>query len=87
VPRGQTPLNERRLAARVAAHAKWAQTDPVEGTAVARQKFLDRFEREVDPDGKLSDAERTRRAAHARKAYFALLALRSAQARRKRRAS
>lgn len=47
--------------------------------------MLDKFEREVDPDGVLAPAERARRAAHARKAYFARLALKSAQARRRRR--
>ncbi len=41
------------------------------------------FERQVDPDGVLPPDERARRARHARKAYFARLALRSAQARRK----
>jgi hypothetical protein len=45
--------------------------------------MLDRFERQVDPDGELPPAERARRAGHARKAYFTRLALRSAQARRK----
>lgn len=74
---------ERRLAARLAAHAKWAITDPVEGTAAARAAFLDRFELQVDPNFELDPAERSRRAGHARKAYFAKLALKSAQARRK----
>ncbi len=45
--------------------------------------MLDCFERQVDPDGSLSPAERARRAGLARKAYFTRLALRSAQARRK----
>jgi hypothetical protein len=75
--------NERVLRARLAAHTKWANTDPVEGTAAARAAFLDRFELAVDPDGVLPIAERQRRASHARKAYFARLALKSAQARRK----
>jgi hypothetical protein len=74
---------ERALAARLAAHSKWAQTDPVEGTASARKAFLDRFEREVDPENILSPAERARRAEHKRKAYFLGLALKSAQARRR----
>ena len=74
---------QRALQARLAAHSKWAQTDPVEGTAKARKAFLDRFERKVDPDGVYSPAERHRRAEHARKAYFLSLALKSAQARRK----
>jgi hypothetical protein len=43
---------------------------------------MDRFEREVDPDGELPIEERQRRAEHARKAYFLRLALASAKARR-----
>ena len=39
---------------------------------------------EVDPDRTLRSAERARRAEHAKKAYFTRLALKSAQARRKR---
>lgn len=76
---------ERALIARVAAHAMWAKTnDPSARTAAARRAALERFEREVDPDGTLPPHERARRAEHARKSYFAKLALRSAQARRRR---
>jgi hypothetical protein len=75
---------DRSLIARLAAHESWANTaDPSARTAPARRALLDRFEREVDPDSLLSPAERARRAGHARKAYFARLALRSAQARRR----
>lgn len=74
--------NERVLRSRIAAHTKWSKADPIEGTAAARQAALDRFERQVDPDGVLAPAERARRAEHARKAYFTSLALKSAQARR-----
>ena len=75
---------DRSLIARLAAHESWANTaDPSARTAPARRAMLDRFERQVDPDGVLSPGERARRAGHARKAYFARLALRSAQARRK----
>jgi hypothetical protein len=75
---------DRSLIARLAAHESWANTaDPSARTAPARRALLDRFERQVDPDGALSPTERARRAGHARKAYFARLALRSAQARRK----
>ena len=75
---------DRSLIARLAAHESWANTaDPSGRTAPARRAMLDRFERQVDPDGVLSPAERAQRAGHARKAYFARLALRSAQARRK----
>jgi hypothetical protein len=76
---------DRSLIARLAAHESWAKTtDPSARTEPARRALLDRFERQVDPDGVLSSDERARRAGHARKAYFARLALRSAQARRKR---
>jgi hypothetical protein len=61
-------------------HAK----HPIEQTTRAgREAFLSRFEREVDPEGKLPPAERVRRAEHAKKAYMARLALRSARARAK----
>lgn len=75
--------SERILRAKLAAHTKWATTDPVEGTAAARAAFLDRFEDQVDPDRVLDPVERARRAASARKAYFTRLALKSAQARRR----
>jgi hypothetical protein len=41
------------------------------------------WERKVDPDGQLDAHERARRAEHARKSYYASLALKSAIARRK----
>ncbi len=74
---------ERSLRASIASHSKWAHTDPTEGTKAARAAFLDRFDREVDPEGVLPPAERARRAKHARSAHFKALALKSAQARRK----
>jgi hypothetical protein len=43
-----------------------------------------RFIDQVDPDRTLPEAERLRRAEHARSAYFTGLALKSAQARRRR---
>jgi len=76
----------RSLAARIGAHVSWANTtDRTARTAPARSAMLERFEREVDPNGTLAPAERARRAEHARKAYFLGLALKSAQARRERR--
>ena len=77
---------DRAAIARLAAHTSWANTpDPGARTAPARAAAFARFEREVDPDGVLSPAERARRAESARKAYFTRLALRSAQARRRNR--
>ena len=75
MPAQRTPA-ERQLGARIAAHESWAHTeDRTARTAPARaaldQKFLDQAG--GDPI----------RAAHLRKAHFARLALKSAQARRK----
>jgi hypothetical protein len=76
---------ERRLRAQIAAHVRWAHdNDPAASTAPARAAFLERFEREVDPEGTLPPDVRARRAEHARKAYFKGLALKS-QARAARR--
>ena len=73
----------RQAIGRLGAHKSWANTaDPSARTAPARRAFEQRFEDEVDPDRTLPDAERARRAEHARKAYFAALALKSARARR-----
>jgi hypothetical protein len=73
------------LAGRLGAHTSWAITeDRTARTAPAREKFLDRFERQVDPDGVLDPQERGIRAEHARKAYFTRLSLKAAEARRAR---
>ena len=52
-------------------------------TGPARAAFLSKFEREVDPDGKLAPAERARRALAARRAHFTKLAYRSAKTRQR----
>jgi hypothetical protein len=83
---GASSNDDRVLRARIAAHVLHAQiSDEVEHTAPARAAFLSRFEREVDPDGVLDPEERTRRAEHAKKAYFLKLALASRKARAKKR--
>lgn len=79
--------SERSLAAKVAAHTRWATSDPVEGTQAARDAGpgnLTYWERRVDPDGALTAKERARRAESAKRAHFASLALASAKARRAR---
>ncbi len=75
--------SERTLRARIAAHVMHSKHDARETSAAGRASFLARFEEEVDPDRILPEAERQRRAEHARSAYFTRLALKSAQARRK----
>jgi hypothetical protein len=61
-----------------------AQNDSRETSARGRAAFMESFEDQVDPDRVLPEAERKRRAAQARKAYFAGLAFKSAKARRQR---
>lgn len=66
----------------IAAYISWSRTsDRNARTRPARQAFLSRFEREVDPDGVLPPAERGRRAQHALRAYMLGLAKRSVIAR------
>lgn len=81
LPMGRRAIVDRQQVARIAALAKWARTDPVEGTAAARAAFLASFEAKADPDGTLDPAERARRAELLRKEHFARMARRSAQAR------
>jgi len=76
--------SERSQQARVAAHVLHSRYDSKDLTQPARDKFNQRFLDEVDPERKLPEAERQRRADHARKAYFTALALKSAKARRRR---
>jgi hypothetical protein len=79
---------ERSLRGQIAAHDSWARTsDRSARTANARKAMLDKFEKQVDPDGTLPAAERAKRAEHARKAHFKRLALKSARARSSRRAA
>ena len=78
---------ERSLRARLAAYAMHAQHDSRQTSTPGRVAFRARFEREVDPNGRLDPEERRRRAEHARSAYFARLALASVAARRAKRAS
>jgi len=81
VSQNLTPT-ERSLRARAAAHARWANNDPIQGTAKALEAFLRSFIDKVDPDRILPEQERLRRAASARSAHFASLAYKSARARR-----
>lgn len=67
---------ERHLKAQIAAHESWAQTtDRSKRTEAARRALDAKFLAEADGD--------PQRAEHLRKAYFARLALKSAQSRRK----
>jgi hypothetical protein len=83
----RTPA-ERRLAGQAAAHRRWAFTDDrTMATAPARAGLDAKFERQVDPEGKLTPQERAKRAESLRKAFYSGMALKSAQARRRKRAA
>lgn len=73
---------DRANAGRIGAYVTHSRHDVRETTKAGRQAFLQRFIDEVDPDRTLPEAERTRRAESAKKAYFMRLAMKSAQARR-----
>lgn len=73
---------------RIGAYVSWARTtDPAGRTAPGRAAALKRFERQVDPDGTLPPAERTRRADAAKRAHMLALSRRSAQVRARRKAA
>jgi hypothetical protein len=73
---GATSPTERQLAAKIAAHQSWANTaDPSARTAPARAALDAKFLEQAGGDPIRAD--------HLRKAHFARLALKSAQARRK----
>ena len=74
--------SDRSLRAKIAAHARWAQSDPDEASRAARRRIEARFLAEADPAGVLSASERARRADHLKKAYFTGLARKSARVRR-----
>jgi hypothetical protein len=76
---------ERSLRGQIAAHESWARTPNRSArTAKARKAADARFEDQVDPDRTLPPAERAKRVEHARKAHFARMAMKAAQARRRR---
>lgn len=72
---------QRILRARIAAHRMHAAGKT--NTAPARAAFDERFVNEVDPERKLSPAERAKRVEHARRAYFLRLSAAGVQARRR----
>ena len=75
---------ERSLRGRIGAFSLHSQRDTRELTANARAAFLQTFLDLVDPERALPESERLRRAAAARSAHFARLALASVKARRRR---
>jgi hypothetical protein len=75
---------ERSQISRMGAFALHSRYDSRVTSQPARDAFMAGFEDEVDPDRVLPEAERKRRAAHAKRLYFTRLAHQSAKARRRR---
>ncbi|OBH55631.1 hypothetical protein A5686_06400 [Mycobacterium sp. E2479] len=74
------------MRASLAAHESWAKTeDRGARTAAGTAASMARFDKIVDPDGKLTPAERAKRAENARRANFQRMAYLSARARQRRR--
>jgi hypothetical protein len=76
---------QRTLRARMGAHALHAQGGTnTEAARKASPQSLDYWATKVDPDGVLTEAERAKRAEHARKAHMFKMALASSRARSRR---
>lgn len=77
---------QRSMRSRLGAHAKWAQTeDRTAATEKLRRGFIEKLEREVDPDGSMDPAKRARLVENKRKEHYARMSLASSRARAKRR--
>lgn len=72
------------MSAQIAAHESWAKTKNRSArTAAAREAMMAKFEKQVDPDGVLSDSARAQMAESAKKAHYRRLAMKSAKVRSK----
>jgi hypothetical protein len=72
---------------RMGAHLKWANvTDRAAALAPARRGFRARLARDADPDGQLSPAQLDAKVEQLFQAHMALMTLRSAQSRARRKA-
>lgn len=77
---------ERRLRKQIAANTRWAYAvNRTVETAPARAAADARFEKQVDPDGVMTDAARKAAAQSARTLFYQRIAAKSAESRRKRR--
>jgi hypothetical protein len=82
-----TTTERQRMYGRVGAYASWARTtDRTARTEPARKAAWERFEKLVDPESIHPPHIRAQMADAARKAHFQRMAIRSAEARRSRKA-
>jgi hypothetical protein len=77
---------QRSLRASIAASVRWSGEDPAPNAARGQAGLIEKFRREVDPEGTLPEAERERRARSALKAHMTRLAFASSKARGARKA-
>jgi hypothetical protein len=84
-PMPLTP-EQRRLRAQAAAHARWAKESAVRQAQLGQNGLIEKFARDVDPDGVLDEKERYRRAESARRAHMLRMSLASSKARAARKA-
>lgn len=76
--------DERTLVSRIAAAERWGRTrDRTAATAHARAGLRAKFEREADPDGTLTPAERAARADSLMRAHMLRMSLAAKSARRR----
>lgn len=77
---------KRASTGRIGGLIAWSRNDPETMVGPAHRGFRRRFERLVDPNGTLPEAERMVRADRLRRAYMLSLAAKSAAVRRKEKA-
>jgi hypothetical protein len=74
--------------ARAAAHSSWARTpDRAARTAKAREAAVAKFERDVDPDGVMSPADRRKAAVNAQRAHMYAMSQKGVDKRKAKRAN
>lgn len=73
---------QRSQRARLAALTRWSREDPTAAVHKMQNGIQAKYERQVDPEGVLPDAERMRRADAARKADLAARSFRSSRTRK-----
>src|SRR4051812_24229188 len=79
------PTVARSLAARIAAHERWARTqDRTSATAPAREGLRLKFAREIDPDGNLGGPELEERIDQRMRAHMLRMSLAAKSARQAR---
>jgi hypothetical protein len=84
------PSSQRSLIGKIGANTRWAKMTKDErraATAAATKGREKSWERQADPEGRMTPAELIEAVARLKKAHYSLMALRSAQARASRKAA